>query len=139
MGGAAPISGMASVAERLPNWWIAKVSNPGRFTKNFPEQHYAPFHVDSKGEPRYLLSGYVFVRAAGRSYAWMQPGFKSWLLVGRTRAEVTEAELAAFRYQIEYVEPRRTPLLDRVHQIDRQGRRILRRFSANQDFVADVS
>lgn len=90
---------MEPVAERPSSgWWVA-ATIPGKtlkFAENLGAEHYLP-----KENNKTPLASYVFVRAIGRTDAWMTPGFKKWLTVGSIRAIVSDAELNEFRSTVE--------------------------------------
>jgi hypothetical protein len=118
-----------SLAERVSGWWVARVSpaHTLRFAQSLGEETYIPLGRPSKKDNiRRPIVSYVFVRAIGQSRAWMFPCFKGWFNAGPTRAFVSDPELNEFRSMVES----QNALTAR-----RNGERLLRKFSGNQDFV----
>ena len=112
-----------SLAERVSGWWVAKISpaHTTKFANSLGEENYLPLNKFKRP-----VASYVFVRAIGQSKAWMFAGFKGWLNAGPVRAFVSDPELNEFRSMVES----QNALTAR-----RNGERLMRKFSGNQDFV----
>lgn len=112
---------MEPVAERPSSgWWVA-ATIPGKtlkFAENLGAEHYLPKVSNRPVAP------YVFIRAAGKTNAWMTPGFRGWLLIGSARATVSDAELDEFRSRVE---------ISRVRPAKQTMCRLLRKFDAHTD------